>query len=128
VDPEAFFSCFFDETNEVNTANIISEDMANVSYCKKDDFIEMGPLKSVAIAAYVTTQARLKLYSYLQPLGKRVLYFDTDSVIYSAKPGEEMLPTGEFLGDLTDELEKYGPGSYISEFVSGKYLSVSICF
>ncbi|KAJ8941198.1 hypothetical protein NQ318_002813 [Aromia moschata] len=26
---------------------------------------------------------------------------------------------GEFLGEITDELESYGPGSYITEFVSG---------
>jgi hypothetical protein len=29
------------------------------------------------------------------------------------------LETGYYLGDLTDELEKFGSGSYIEEFVSG---------
>ncbi|KAJ8953848.1 hypothetical protein NQ318_006699 [Aromia moschata] len=29
------------------------------------------------------------------------------------------VPMGEFLGEITDELESYGPGSYITEFVSG---------
>lgn len=33
--------------------------------------------------------------------------------------GQKDLNTGNFLGDLTDELEKYGTGSYISSFVSG---------
>jgi len=126
VDADAFFSCYFDESNDVSSINIINEDLASISYCKEEDFIEMGPMKSVAIAAYVTAQARLKLYSYLEKLGERVLYFDTDSVIYSTKPGEEKLKTGEFLGDLTDELEKYGPGSYISEFVSGKFIFLSL--
>jgi hypothetical protein len=27
--------------------------------------------------------------------------------------------TGDYLGDLTDELEEFGSGSYIEEFVSG---------
>lgn len=43
-----------------------------------------------------------------------------DSVIYISKQGLEDLPVGNYLGDLTDELEKeYGPGSYIRELVSG---------
>jgi len=33
---------------------------------------------NVAVAAYVTTQAWLKLYGYLRKLGKSVLYCDTD--------------------------------------------------
>ena len=37
---------------------------------------------NVAVAAYVTTQARLKLYKLLSKLGNSVLYCDTDSVIY----------------------------------------------
>ncbi|KAJ8954840.1 hypothetical protein NQ318_023401 [Aromia moschata] len=65
---------------------------------------------NVVIAAYVTTQVHLELYSYLELLGGRVLYYDTDS--YD-------VPMGEFLGEITDELESYGPGSYITEFVSG---------
>jgi hypothetical protein len=36
---------------------------------------------NVAIAAYVTTGARLKLYSHLESLGEAVLYCDTDSVL-----------------------------------------------
>ena len=32
---------------------------------------------NVIIAAYTTAQARLKLYSYLERLDRRVLYYDT---------------------------------------------------
>ncbi|KAJ8914412.1 hypothetical protein NQ315_017506 [Exocentrus adspersus] len=70
-------------------------------------------------AAYVTTQARLKLYSSLEKLGDRVLYYDTDSVIYVSREGERDVPTGSCLGEMTDELEGYGAGSHIKEFVSG---------
>lgn len=82
------------------------------------------PLANVncVIAAYVTCQARLRLFSYLHKLDRQVLYYDTDSVIYRISnnpgPGEHDLPTGNFLGCLTDELTEYGPGSYIGEFVS----------
>ena len=33
------------------------------------------------VAAWVTAQARLKLYSYLEPLGDRVLYMDTGKLV-----------------------------------------------
>jgi hypothetical protein len=48
-----------------------------------------------------------------------VLYCDTDSVIYIQNVDEAPnVETGDYLGDLTDELEECGSGSYIEEFVS----------
>ena len=61
--------------------------------------------------------ARLKLYGYLHALQQQVLYFDTDSVIYSRREGEPSLENGDYLGDLTDELST--PGDFIVEFTSG---------
>ena len=52
-------------------------------------------------------------------LQQRVLYYDTDSLIYVLQNNESHIPTGWFVGDMTDELEGDGPGSYISTFVSG---------
>ncbi|MEJ2741579.1 MAG: hypothetical protein P8176_03610, partial [Gammaproteobacteria bacterium] len=57
--------------------------------------------------------------SYLEKLGSRILYYDTDSIIYTLIDGEYDIPTGQFLGDMTDELEIYGVGSYIIAFASG---------
>ncbi|KAG8235182.1 hypothetical protein J437_LFUL015488 [Ladona fulva] len=74
---------------------------------------------NIPIACYTTTHARLVLYEYLERLGDRVLYFDTDSIIYVEKDGCWSPPTGPFLGQMTDELVSYGDGSYIVEFVSG---------
>ena len=70
------------------------------------------------IATWTThTQARLILYEYLEKLGSRVLYCDTDSCIYVNR-GEQS-EYENFLGDMTDELESYGRGSFIESFVSG---------
>ena len=41
----------------------------------------------------------------LENLDRKVLYFDTDSVLYIIKEAEEETPVGDFLGDLTDELD-----------------------
>ena len=69
----------------------------------------------VFIVAFTTSQARLKLYGALETLKERVLYYNTDSVIYRWKPGQVDLPLGEFLGEFTDEVT----GHPIVEFVSG---------
>jgi hypothetical protein len=74
----------------------------------------------VAVAAYVTTQARLNLYDYLNRLGQSVLYCDTDSVVYVQKTAEpSKIPIRDYLGDLTNDLQEYGCDSYIDEFISG---------
>jgi len=74
----------------------------------------------VAVAAYVTTHARLQLYEYLSALGKSVLYCDTDSVVFLQKDNDPpKVKTVDYLGDITNELEEYGPASLIQEFVSG---------
>ena len=45
---------------------------------------------------------------------------DTDSIIFTEKEDDVYKPeTGVYLGDMTDELEHYGYGTYIDEFVSG---------
>ena len=68
----------------------------------------------MTLACFTTALARLKLYAELEKLENQVLYYDTDSVIYSCKPGEIKIPTGIFLGEMTDELG----GDSISEFGS----------
>ena len=37
----------------------------------------------------------------LEKLNEQVVYYDTDSVIYSCKPGEVKIPSGVFLGQMT---------------------------
>lgn len=71
------------------------------------------------IADFTSSYARLKLYGVLHHLGERVLYMDTDSVIYwheNTDDKQHGLQCGDFLGELTDEV---GDGHWIEEFVSG---------
>ena len=70
---------------------------------------------NIFVAAFTTCWARLKLYSYLEQLQQRVLYFDTDSVIYTAKPDQPDIPLGDYLGDMTNELDD---DDFITEFTS----------
>src|SRR5271170_1878224 len=107
-----------DETKEIVSICFPSEELVQLQWRHSEEFIEATATSNPFIAAYTTAQARLKLYESLEKLDDRVLYFDTDSIIYKTKPGQEQLPTGKFLGDLTDELSEYGPDASIDEFVS----------
>ncbi len=70
-----------DPAIEVSSLDILSEYMVHISYQMHEDFVESAPNTNPVIAAFTTAQARLTLYKHLHPLGQRVLYFDTDSVI-----------------------------------------------
>lgn len=104
---------------EAESFTELTQDSLLVAYKLRAESLHTQPNVSVVMAAYTTANARLELYRYLKFLGRRALYFDTDSVIFTQKPGEENLPLGDYLGDLTDEIASYGAGSYISEFVTG---------
>lgn len=69
------------------------------------------------MACFTTCWARLKLYreglSKLNP--GQVHYFDTDSVIFSQRPGKPIPPLGYYLGEFTSELK---PGDHIVESAS----------
>lgn len=99
----------------------INNDCIYVNYIESERSIEHCHQSNAVIAAYTTAQARLKLYKYMEDLGLRVLYCDTDSCIYISTddPNESNPPLGRYLGDLTNELKKYGKNSYIKKFVSG---------
>lgn len=84
---------------------------------------------SIFVAAFTTCWARPKIYSYFEQLQQRVLYFDTDLVIYTLQPSEPDIPLGDYLGDMTDELEgdnhivdftSAGPKNYGYQTKNGK--------
>lgn len=80
-------------------------------------------LTNVVISAFVTSYARLKLFAEMIKLGRRLLYVDTDSLIYIINikdDNEYKVPVSKykFLGELASELCKYGKDAYASEFVS----------
>ncbi|MCP4491451.1 MAG: hypothetical protein GY820_29675, partial [Gammaproteobacteria bacterium] len=55
-----------------------NDEVLGVSYTNEDEFVPALPNTSKVIAAFTTTWARLALYKYLDLLGERVLYCDTD--------------------------------------------------
>jgi len=114
-EPAELYRYLRDPTIELSTLRICTEDILEVVYTNMKENVVPSLKVNVFIAAFTTCHARLKLYKSLHTLQQQVLYYDTDSVIYKWAPGLPSIPTGDFLGDMTDELE----GDTIQEFVSG---------
>ena len=114
-EPKRFFELLYSDEFEVSDARIVNDETVEVHYRSVEEFAQQNDKVNVVIAAFTTAYARLKLYDLLDLLQERVLYYDTDSVIYVHKPGKPDPPLGNYLGDLTDELN----GDYITSFVSG---------
>ena len=97
--------------------NIINNNAAVASIPDQDEYT-LHCASNVYIASFITSYARVKLYKdALLPLGDKVLYMDTDSVIYVSPSGEPLIPideTGE-LGLCTNEGKASDP---FVEFVS----------
>ena len=54
------------------------------------------------------------LYDKLDYLQEKVLYFDTDSIIYMDDDGTKNVKTGDMLGDMTNELSGKGITNFAS--------------
>jgi hypothetical protein len=117
---QEFYELLTSPGTDVRNLIFPNENVAWVSWKCSEDNVAAGKYVNVAVADYVTTQARLKLYGYLSKLGRSVLYCDIDSVIYVQKVGKPpKVVTGDYLGDLTNDLKEFGSGPFIQEFVSG---------
>lgn len=112
--PQKFFDLLTSQDIELNDCFVINDDVIYVKYRHADHFAKASKNTNAIVASYVTAHGRLELYSYMEKLGKRILYYDTDSIIYQSAPGLYDVPLGDAMGDMTDELD----GEYITEFTS----------
>ena len=79
-----------------------------INYKVKEEFVENDYNTNIGIACFTTSSARLRLYEALETLGRQVLYFDTDSVVYvydKNNPEHKKMECGDLLGEWTDECE-----------------------
>lgn len=58
---------------------------------------------NIALASMITSHARCRLWTELNKLGNRVLYHDTDSIIYENDPAGYNIPEGRYLGEWESE-------------------------
>lgn len=128
-DPKEFFDLITSSTVEVTNANIVNQEVIEVHYRFEEGFLEPSDRTNVVLAAFTTAQARIKLYDLLNNLGRQVVYYDTDSVIFTVKKDQWEPPLGDFLGELKNELDaedhittfvSAGPKNYGYRTASGK--------
>lgn len=119
TNPSKLYELVKDETVNIHAFRIMNDECLEVSFDKLDEDAAGGKTTNIFIAAFTTCWARLRLYHHLDTVERNALYFDTDSVIYKWWPGQPEIPLGNFLGDMTDELDPGdGTRDFIVEFVS----------
>ncbi|XP_065203901.1 uncharacterized protein LOC135833993 [Planococcus citri] len=118
-DGPEFFEYFSNPAIDITDTTFVTDDLVYVHWEYLEETAIDTPFINPVLSAHVTAEARLVLYSYLEKLQDRVLYCDTDSIIYIERPGDEQIETGPYLGQMGNELEKEGEGAYITEFISG---------
>ncbi|CAB4004759.1 Hypothetical predicted protein [Paramuricea clavata] len=114
-DPQVYFDYLSSDEINVLDVRFVSDEMVELRYEYNENFVEPNAKTNVVIAAFTTAYARLKLYGVLDQLQERVLYYDTDSVIFVSKPDEPEPPLGPYLGQLTNVLKE----GHITTFISG---------
>ena len=111
-----FFFCLFSDQHDICYVSCLDEHRVEVHFRAQDHCASRNVNTNVFEAAFTTCWDRLQLYEALELLGDRVLYYDTDSVLYVHRPDQPDITLGTHLGEFTDELE---PALHIVEFCSG---------
>lgn len=104
--PEEFHQLLADDTLECLDFKHVSEAMDMCVVRKRPEFAKPPPTNCLPIAIFVTSYARLHLYSYMekvQQIGAELLYCDTDSIQYVAKRDGARVEEGENLGQMKRE-------------------------
>lgn len=105
---------------ELKNETLIDYDCAYVQYIEKESDNTSLINTNVALAGFVTSQARLRLYKEMEKIGKdRLIYCDTDSLVYINSPDGYNIPDGEMLGEWENETStKEFPINPITYFVA----------
>jgi hypothetical protein len=97
--------------------SIMSPSVAIASFREGNHMTEHNK-SNVYISAFITAYARSMLIDdVFEPLGRNVLYYDTDSAIYVSPTGEHLLPVNT-QGDLGSWASELPSDDYFVEFAS----------
>lgn len=105
----------FSDQYEISHFSVLSQDIALVQWRRNTKWVLPPGNVNVFLAAFTTAYGRLELYALMEQLQRRVLYHDTDSVVYVSKQGDWSPPLSNYLGGLTSELKD---GDHITEWSS----------
>ena len=115
--PTEFHRLLEDSTVDITDFLHINEFLDRLLVRKKSIFAKAPPTNNIPVAAFVTSLARLHLYTYLEAVeecGGTRLYCDTDSILYARKLSGGSVPEGDSLG----EMKREHSGRRIFDFVA----------
>lgn len=116
IDPVKFHAFHESDRHDIRYVSVLTEERVEIHYKHQVEDDPVSPNLNIFVACFTTCWARLRLYEALDLLKERVVYGDTDSIIYVHRPGLPDPLLGDYLGDFKDELSN---GDYIVEFASG---------
>ncbi|PFX30059.1 hypothetical protein AWC38_SpisGene5144 [Stylophora pistillata] len=93
TEPHQLFDLITNPLLEISSIRVLSSEVLEVTHRRIGEDVDTGSKPNIFIAIFTTCQARLKLYESLSILNERVLYYDTDSCIYTWKPTDPLKKT-----------------------------------
>ncbi|KAK3718095.1 hypothetical protein QZH41_005714 [Actinostola sp. cb2023] len=100
--PARLFELLHDDALSVVKVLVLSDFVLQVRYERWRETVDFNPDGNVVVGSFVTAHGRLRLLDQLERLGERVLYHDTDSIIYTTRGDEPEIPIGSRLGQWDD--------------------------
>ena len=132
-DKAKYTNILFNDKYKDHNLFFIDDERVEINYRVVDEYVENSVNTNIAIASFTTSSARLRLYECLDLLNHKVLYHDTDSIVYKYdrnNPNHKKLKRCDNLGEWTDELDgkkmigtfiSGGPKNYSYETDDGEY-------
>ena len=121
-DYDDYFKLATDPEKVIKGELMVNEDCLIVTWEYSDDDLAKNGSTSIATASFVTSYARIELLRVIDEVEEipgRLLYMDTDSIIFCHTDGEPLPKTDDYLGCLADEISKdYGPNAKCTKFCS----------
>ena len=99
-DPQKFTAFLESDKFDIRYVGVLTEERVEILYRYEVEDDPVSANFNISVACFTTCWARLRLYEALDFLQDRVVYFDTDSVVFRSLPGQPDPPLGDCLGDL----------------------------
>jgi len=102
-DVKRWYQLLLDDTLEINNTIFINDNMLQVNFRYKNQYVQDTFSTNVYFATFTTSNARLRLYVMVDKHSQSVAYNDTESIVYIDN-GENSIKTGCILGEWTNEI------------------------
>lgn len=106
--PGDYFDIITDGNLNVSDVNVIHPDLLQVMYRYKSHNVPLHGFISCTTAAMVTSYSRIRLLRVMRMIENpplyRMIYANTDSVVFIHPRGNTPVSTGTALGELSDEI------------------------